>query len=128
MEYLSFAAVDIWAAGCAIGELLTGRPLLPGDSDRSQLEQVRNGRVCVFLFSLFFLFTFLTLSPFLHIPFPFFLFFLHSSFPPSFLSLHLSLLPSPSILFPSLPPSLHSPLDCILLHNRIDIYAVRMPY
>ena len=34
-------AVDIWAAGCAIGELLTGRPLLPGDSDRSQLEQVR---------------------------------------------------------------------------------------
>jgi serine/threonine protein kinase len=33
-------AVDIWAAGCAIGELLTGRPLLPGDSDRSQLEQV----------------------------------------------------------------------------------------
>jgi mitogen-activated protein kinase 15 len=34
------AAVDIWAAGCIVAELVTGRPLFPGTSTMDQLERV----------------------------------------------------------------------------------------
>lgn len=34
------SAVDIWAAGCAMGELLLGVPLLCGESERDQLDKV----------------------------------------------------------------------------------------
>ena len=33
-------AVDMWAMGCLIGELLTGKPLLPGTSTINQLERI----------------------------------------------------------------------------------------
>jgi mitogen-activated protein kinase 15 len=34
------AAVDLWAAGCIVAELVTGRPLFPGTSTMDQLERV----------------------------------------------------------------------------------------
>lgn len=33
-------AVDVWAVGCLIAELLTGEPLFPGESDLDQLYHV----------------------------------------------------------------------------------------
>jgi len=33
-------AVDMWGAGCILGEMITKRPLLPGDSDLHQLELI----------------------------------------------------------------------------------------
>jgi len=33
-------AVDIWAVGCLITEMLTGDPLFPGDSDIDQLYHI----------------------------------------------------------------------------------------
>ena len=33
-------AVDLWSVGCILGELLLGRPLLPGDDERSQLDEI----------------------------------------------------------------------------------------
>ncbi|XP_045157365.2 serine/threonine-protein kinase dyf-5-like [Mercenaria mercenaria] len=32
--------VDMWAAGCIMAELLTGKPLLPGTSDRDQMKLI----------------------------------------------------------------------------------------
>jgi cyclin-dependent kinase-like len=33
-------AVDVWAIGCLLGEMLTGEPLFPGDSDIDQLYHI----------------------------------------------------------------------------------------
>eukprot|EP00596_Hydrurales_sp_CCMP1899_P004315 CAMPEP_0119048598 /NCGR_PEP_ID=MMETSP1177-20130426/59834_1 /TAXON_ID=2985 /ORGANISM="Ochromonas sp, Strain CCMP1899" /LENGTH=235 /DNA_ID=CAMNT_0007024725 /DNA_START=384 /DNA_END=1088 /DNA_ORIENTATION=+ len=33
-------AIDVWAAGCAMGELLLGYPLLDGDNEMSQLNKI----------------------------------------------------------------------------------------
>lgn len=33
-------AIDVWAAGCAMGELLLGAPLMDGDSERDQLDKI----------------------------------------------------------------------------------------
>ena len=33
-------AVDLWAIGCLIVEMLTGNPLFPGDSDIDQLYHI----------------------------------------------------------------------------------------
>lgn len=35
-----FRAVDIWAIGCLLAEMLTGEPLFPGDSDIDQLYHI----------------------------------------------------------------------------------------
>lgn len=37
---LFFRAVDVWAVGCLIVEMLTGEPLFPGDSDIDQVYHV----------------------------------------------------------------------------------------
>lgn len=36
------AAVDLWSAGCIMGELMQHRPLLPGNSDQEQLNHIIN--------------------------------------------------------------------------------------
>lgn len=33
-------AVDVWAIGCLVSEMLTGEPLFPGDSDIDQLYHI----------------------------------------------------------------------------------------
>jgi len=33
-------AVDMWAVGCILGEMLTGRPIFPGSSTMNQLEKI----------------------------------------------------------------------------------------
>ena len=33
-------AVDIWSAGCMIGEMLLGTPVFPGKTHQSQLEKI----------------------------------------------------------------------------------------
>jgi len=33
-------AVDVWAVGCLLVEMLTGEPLFPGDSDIDQLYHI----------------------------------------------------------------------------------------
>ena len=33
-------AVDLWSAGCLLGEVLTGRPLFPGTSDIDQICRI----------------------------------------------------------------------------------------
>ena len=35
-----FRAVDIWAVGCLLYEMVTGDPLFPGDSDIDQLFHI----------------------------------------------------------------------------------------
>jgi len=35
-------AIDIWAAGCIFAELLTGKPLFPGESSQQQLDLICN--------------------------------------------------------------------------------------
>ena len=35
-----FRAVDVWAVGCLLAEMLTGEPLFPGDSDIDQLYHI----------------------------------------------------------------------------------------
>jgi len=34
------SAVDMWAAGCILGELLLHKPLLPGNSEINQLNRI----------------------------------------------------------------------------------------
>lgn len=36
----SFRAVDVWAIGCLVTEMLMGEPLFPGDSDIDQLYHI----------------------------------------------------------------------------------------
>lgn len=38
-DYFS-RAVDIWAIGCLVGEVMTGDPIFPGKSDIDQLYRV----------------------------------------------------------------------------------------
>jgi len=38
--YKSHRAVDVWAVGCLLAEMLTGEPLFPGDSDIDQLYHI----------------------------------------------------------------------------------------
>lgn len=33
-------AIDVWAAGCVMGELLLGEPLMDGDGERDQLDKI----------------------------------------------------------------------------------------
>jgi len=33
-------SVDLWAAGCIIGELLRGKPLMPGEDEMDQIQRV----------------------------------------------------------------------------------------
>lgn len=33
-------AVDLWAAGCILGELLLGKPLMPGKTDLDQVHKI----------------------------------------------------------------------------------------
>ena len=40
VQSLYVRAVDIWAVGCLITEMLTGDPLFPGDSDIDQLYHI----------------------------------------------------------------------------------------
>jgi len=35
-------AVDMWAVGCILGEMLVGRPIFPGTSTMNQLEKITN--------------------------------------------------------------------------------------
>ena len=37
---LFYRAVDVWALGCLLAEMLTGEPLFPGDSDIDQLYHI----------------------------------------------------------------------------------------
>jgi cyclin-dependent kinase-like len=41
-------AVDVWALGCLMGELLTGEPVFPGESDLDQLHLIMRclGSLC----------------------------------------------------------------------------------
>ena len=43
-------AVDIWAIGTILAELLTGQPLFPGDTDLDQLYRIMKclGRIRLF--------------------------------------------------------------------------------
>lgn len=34
------SAIDLWAAGCIMAELLSLRPLFPGDDERGELYQI----------------------------------------------------------------------------------------
>lgn len=38
--FFFFRAVDIWAVGCLLFEMITGDPLFPGDSDIDQLFHI----------------------------------------------------------------------------------------
>ena len=38
-------AVDMWAVGCILGEMLTAKPVFPGTSTMNQLEKVRRRNV-----------------------------------------------------------------------------------
>lgn len=33
-------SVDLWAAGCILGELLLGKPLMPGKTDLDQVHKI----------------------------------------------------------------------------------------
>ena len=45
-------AIDLWAAGCILGELLLGKPLMPGQTDLDQLHKIFKARFA-FLISVF---------------------------------------------------------------------------
>ena len=35
------SAIDIWALGCLLAEIVEGKPLIPGDSDLDQLDKIQ---------------------------------------------------------------------------------------
>lgn len=37
-------AIDLWATGCILGELLLGKPLMPGKTDLDQVHQIFKAR------------------------------------------------------------------------------------
>ena len=39
-------AVDMWAVGCILGEMLVGKPIFPGTSTMDQLEKITNLTGC----------------------------------------------------------------------------------
>ena len=47
-------AVDIWAIGCLLSEMLTGEPLFPGDSDIDQLFHITKCLGMCFAFHCFY--------------------------------------------------------------------------
>ncbi len=46
-----FRAVDVWAVGCLLSEMLTGEPLFPGDSDIDQLFHITKclGKLSIYI-------------------------------------------------------------------------------
>lgn len=40
LHFVYLRAVDVWAIGCQLAEILTGEPLFPGDSDIDQLYHI----------------------------------------------------------------------------------------
>lgn len=62
--YLFYRAVDVWALGCLLAEMLTGEPLFPGDSDIDQLYHIisKIGKAFIYNLHIFILFILCTSS------------------------------------------------------------------